>query len=143
MKKAQAAMEFLMTYGWAILGVMAAIGVLAYFGILSPQRNLPQTCVFQQGLVCADFKVESSSIQIIVQNGYSQRIDIYNVTVDGCDTAELSQRLGDMDKLLVNLTNCDNGLPEDMIKKDIVVSYSFVGSSLIKENVGEIVARVP
>lgn len=33
-KKSQAAMEFLMTYGWAILVVLAAIAALAYFGVL-------------------------------------------------------------------------------------------------------------
>ena len=30
-RKSQAAMEFLMTYGWAILVVLVAIGALAYF----------------------------------------------------------------------------------------------------------------
>lgn len=34
-KKGQAAMEFLMTYGWAILAAIIAIGVLAYFGVFS------------------------------------------------------------------------------------------------------------
>ena len=32
--KSQAAMEFLMTYSWAILVVLVAIGALAYFGVL-------------------------------------------------------------------------------------------------------------
>lgn len=32
-KKGQAAMEFLMTYGWAILVVLLAIGALAAFGV--------------------------------------------------------------------------------------------------------------
>lgn len=41
-KKGQMAMEFLMTYGWAILVVLFAIGMLAYFGVLSPQKLLPQ-----------------------------------------------------------------------------------------------------
>ncbi len=31
MKKGQGAMEFLMTYGWAILVVLVAIGALFYF----------------------------------------------------------------------------------------------------------------
>ena len=43
-KKGQAAMEFLMTYGWAILVVLVAIGALAYFGVLSPDRFLPERC---------------------------------------------------------------------------------------------------
>jgi len=45
-KRAQAAMEFLMTYGWAILVVLAAIGALAYFGVLSPGNLLPHKCEF-------------------------------------------------------------------------------------------------
>jgi len=43
MKKGQALMEFLMTYGWAILVVLVAIGALAYFGVLNPERFLPKT----------------------------------------------------------------------------------------------------
>ena len=31
--RAQAALEFLMTYGWAILVVLVSIGALAYFGV--------------------------------------------------------------------------------------------------------------
>jgi len=37
-KKGQAAMEFLMTYGWALLVVLIAIGALAFFGVLNPSR---------------------------------------------------------------------------------------------------------
>ena len=40
-KRGQAAMEFLMTYGWAILAAIIVIGVLAYFGVLSPDKFLP------------------------------------------------------------------------------------------------------
>ena len=54
MKKAQAAMEFIMTYGWAILVVLMAIGALAYFGVLSPARFLPETCTFPAGTDCVD-----------------------------------------------------------------------------------------
>ena len=34
MKKAQAIMEFLMTYGWAILIVLAGISALAYYEVI-------------------------------------------------------------------------------------------------------------
>jgi len=37
-------MEFLMTYGWAILVVLVVIGALAYFGVLSPATLLPEKC---------------------------------------------------------------------------------------------------
>ena len=33
-------MEFVLTYGWPLLIVLAAIGALAYFGVLSPDTLL-------------------------------------------------------------------------------------------------------
>lgn len=42
MKKGQAGIEFLMTYGWAILVVIAAIVALVYFGVLDPANLLPE-----------------------------------------------------------------------------------------------------
>ena len=53
-KKGQAAMEFLMTYGWAILVVLAAIGALAYFGVLSPDNLLPERTTFQAPISNSD-----------------------------------------------------------------------------------------
>ena len=49
-KKGQAALEFLMTYGWAILVVLIVIGALAYFGVLDPKRFLPEKCELGPGL---------------------------------------------------------------------------------------------
>ncbi|HLC46713.1 MAG TPA: hypothetical protein VJI75_03140 [Candidatus Nanoarchaeia archaeon] len=54
-KRAQAAMEFLLTYGWAILIVLVVIAALAYFGVLSPSKFLPEKCTFQPGILCKDF----------------------------------------------------------------------------------------
>jgi len=65
-KKAQAAMEFLMTYGWAILVVLAAIGALAYFGVLSPGNFLPPKCEFEAGLQCSETAVADNSAGTII-----------------------------------------------------------------------------
>ncbi|MCF7799124.1 hypothetical protein K9M74_04425 [Candidatus Woesearchaeota archaeon] len=53
-KRAQAAMEFLMTYGWAILVVLLAIAALAYFGVLSPENLLPERTTFGAPLANVD-----------------------------------------------------------------------------------------
>lgn len=45
-KKAQSALEFLMTYGWAFLIILIMIGALAYFGVLNPDRLLPDRTTF-------------------------------------------------------------------------------------------------
>ena len=40
-RKSQAALEFLTTYAWAFLIIIIMIGALAYFGVLSPSKLLP------------------------------------------------------------------------------------------------------
>ena len=42
-RKSQVALEFLMTYGWAILVILIMIGALAYFGVLSPCKFIPES----------------------------------------------------------------------------------------------------
>lgn len=69
MKKAQAAMEFLMTYGWAILVVLAAIGALAYFGVLSPDKLLPSKCTLSPGFDFGDCKASTVGLQLSLYNG--------------------------------------------------------------------------
>jgi len=53
-KRGQAALEFLTTYGWAFLVVLVVIGALAYFGVLNPSRFLPERCTFQSEFACTD-----------------------------------------------------------------------------------------
>jgi len=57
-KRGQAAMEFLMTYGWAILAAIIAIGVLAAFGVFSPQK-----LVGSAGLINAPFNMDAFIIE--------------------------------------------------------------------------------
>jgi len=59
-KKSQAAMEFLMTYGWAILVVLVAVSALAYFGVFDSKyvwKLLPKMCQLPTEIHCADFEL--------------------------------------------------------------------------------------
>lgn len=42
-KRGQAIIEFFLTYGWAILAAVIAIGVLAYFGVFSPGNQTEES----------------------------------------------------------------------------------------------------
>src|SRR3989344_6998129 len=70
-RKGQAAMEFLMTYGWAILVVLIVIGALAYFGVLNPQTLLPERCELQLGIRCKDHLISAATddIRLSIENG--------------------------------------------------------------------------
>jgi hypothetical protein len=84
MKKGQAAMEFLMTYGWAILVVIAAIAALAYFGVLSPANFLPERCTGEPGMDCIDkavFNEADNTTQFAFKNNLGYEITVTNVEV--------------------------------------------------------------
>lgn len=98
-KKGQAAMEFLMTYGWAILVVLAAIGALAYFGILSPDRWLPTKCTMAGGFSCVEHKVGLTSPQIYLrlQNNLGSDIltgAVFNITSSDCTITAITSSVG-------------------------------------------------
>ncbi len=75
-KKGQAAMEFLMTYGWAILVVLGAIAALAYFGVLSPQQFIPEKCTLPPGFGCLDQTGDTSGFQFVMTNGQGNPVEI-------------------------------------------------------------------
>ncbi len=59
--KAQAALEFLTTYGWAFLVILIMIGTLAYFGVLSPSKVLPNRCTFGAEFQCVDYQISATA----------------------------------------------------------------------------------
>ncbi len=48
-----------MTYGWALLVVLIAIGALAYLGVLNPTRFVPDKCTIGPGFSCIGWKVDA------------------------------------------------------------------------------------
>ena len=60
-RKAQAALEYLVTYGWGFLVILVVVGALAYFGLLSPSRYVPTKCEFGAQLECVDYKLQSAA----------------------------------------------------------------------------------
>lgn len=80
-KKAQAAMEFLMTYGWAILIVLVVIAALAYLGVLNPQSLVPEKCTFGTLNCLGAATTTAGNISIILTNTLSTNIVLKNLTI--------------------------------------------------------------
>ncbi|MBR9692199.1 hypothetical protein GOV06_05440 [Candidatus Woesearchaeota archaeon] len=140
-KKAQAAMEFLMTYGWALLVVLAAIGALAYFGVLSPERFLPEKCVLVPGVACLDFKVTTTNITLIISNSLGRDMTVTNVAAVNCSQA-FNQELKNGDQFEFTMTGCDNGEVDARFKGDIVIDYTSKDSGLEKTIRGSMSAKI-
>ncbi|MAF36381.1 hypothetical protein CL622_04655 [archaeon] len=54
-KKGQVAMEFLMTYGWAMIIIVVAVAALWYLGVFTPE--IPNTCSIGAPYSCSDVKI--------------------------------------------------------------------------------------
>lgn len=62
-------MEYLVTYGWAILAIVVIAGVLWYFGIFNPARFAGEKqCSGFNAYICQDFKVATDGTLTIVLN---------------------------------------------------------------------------
>ena len=139
-------MEFLMTYGWAILVVLVAIGALAYFGVLNPSRFLPSSCTIAPGIGCDDFKVDGTAgtVQLLLRNGMGN--DLTGVTVDVTEGTCAQATPGAWDDGTVlggatGITLSCTGISGSQFKGDVIVTYT--GSSGIDHTVtGSLTTRV-
>ncbi|MBS3141528.1 hypothetical protein J4405_05295 [Candidatus Woesearchaeota archaeon] len=57
-------MEYLMTYGWAILVVLIALGALFYLGVFNPKTN--NVCSASAPITCTDVKATGTSLILSV-----------------------------------------------------------------------------
>ncbi len=132
MNKAQAAMEFVMSYAWAIMIVLIAIGALAYFGVLNPSRYLPDACTLQPGLACLDFTYDKgiNELRLVIMNsmGFDMK-DVY-VRVPVCrgnfaffsdDGTTLNN-----DQKGTYYRTCSSTLPPGPIKANFTFSFNRV-----------------
>src|SRR3990167_6942831 len=154
--KGQAAMESLMTYGWAILVVLIAVGALAYFGLLSPDKFLSDRCVITpgSGIVCDDYtsSATSQNIRLNLGNALNEAISITgvdaNYTVGGVGGTcaalggAVSLPAGTSDNTLT-LSSCTqtSGNKGKKIKGDLAFTYT-VGGGLTRSTVGSVVITV-
>ncbi len=141
--RGQAAMEFLMTYGWAILVVLAAIGALAYFGVLSPSRFLPSSCTIAPGIGCDEFKVTPTTVQLLLRNGMGNDLTSATIAIATCTTSSATtwtdgSVLGGTSG--TTLSGCSNGAVGSRYKQNTNVTYTLNGVSHTKT--GQIVTLV-
>jgi len=139
--KAQAAMEFLMTYGWAILVVLAAIAALAYFGVLSPSKFLPEKCLLETGFTCISSKIEAQDSTIVFTNSLGRSVTINQIDIGGCSSS-FADTLVSGDQKTFILSGCSNGVSKEIFKGDVVIKYTERDTNLSKTAYGQIATKI-
>lgn len=143
-KKAQASMEFLMTYGWALLVVLLAIGALTYFnsGITKQSSEI---CSLSAGFGCSEFKINTNAITIVLRNGLGKDINsgaIVQVTDSSGTSCQSSPTTstwvdGASQNFILNQGFC-NYSPNKKFNGNIQIIYSAVSSSLSRTSTGKL-----
>ena len=143
-RKGQAAMEFLMTYGWAILVVLAAIGALAYFGVLSPDRFLPEKCTLPSGVACLDFRYTGTAIEMSIQNGAGFDMSGVGISVNGtgCNAADTTSptTLTNGQTITYSVT-CSPA--KGKFKGDVFMTYTNQQTGMTHLKQGEVIVKIP
>ncbi|MEM4295862.1 MAG: hypothetical protein QXI89_00645 [Candidatus Anstonellales archaeon] len=84
----QAAVEYLMTYGWAIAALVIIIAILAFYST-SFSPTIPEQCIFPKQVICNGFFVSAKktgsgieeNIIINLTNNFGHKINITNITI--------------------------------------------------------------
>jgi len=80
-KRGQVFLEFLFTYGWAIMAVLISLGSLTYFGVINP-KNFPELCLMDSGISCDDFVVyDDGNIILELTNHLGQTLNNVQVSL--------------------------------------------------------------
>lgn len=153
--KAQSASEFLVTYGWALVIMLAVISVLFYLGFFSPKTVAPSSCVFPAGFSCQGYKIEGSpgnegKLTLILSQNMGHTLSITGINCTEEDSASsfepVNTRMYDGDSLNITATcyKLDGSTPatDEYYKGTIFLSYLDEDTNMGHSAIGEIAYRV-
>ena len=154
-KRGQAALEFLMTYGWAIFVVLAILGVLSYTGVLSLNNLLPDVCTAAAGIYCEDMKsvhVNDNEVMISIRNQLGQEINLTDSstlvseacnlagvtaeteTVPETDLSSDDVKVANGKKATLRIT-CDSSIVADRLRMEFNLQYKNIATGIAHNHV--------
>lgn len=128
-RKGQAALEFLTTYGWAILVIAIVLVALGWLGVFRVAGDVPDRCAFQQTVACSAAKVSlvQSSMRLaplVLENRGSLALIITGIscTNNAEKGASLSTTFGTPKRL-------EPGQKMDVVGSTLVICHDYFGGS--------------
>ncbi len=145
-------MEFIMTYGWAILAVSIAISALVYFGVFSPPSFGLEQCSFPAELTCIGKPLPDATtgeLTFVVTNSVGSTMSIDDITgagdcdsplgftVDGDATVPQNITHGDQARIMIDCGTIDEG----PFSAQITIEYTNLFNALSYPATGSIQAN--
>lgn len=135
--KGQAALEYMITYGWAFIGILAAVGIMMYFGLLNPDRYTSTSCEFSPQLSCEDYLLtDGGTLSFRFTNNFDDDITITSATVNGnpIDIPDVNSQRGDVTRVDIPLGNTYD--PGDKEKLTVLITIQRQTNALEAYNIG-------
>ncbi len=146
--KGQAAMEFLMTYGWAILAAIIAIGVLAYFGVFSPGKYVSGSAIVTAPFYINAWNVQANTgsgspgVVLELRNNGGEDFTLQSINVTGCGINGTSLSVS-TSSITTMVIPCSSALTVgNTFKGDIVINYRKSGSLVDLTSTGTIAEKI-
>lgn len=153
MKKiAQAALEFILVYGWAILIILIVVSVIAYFGFFNINTFLPNVCDFPAGFECIDWSISGSDniIELAMRNKLGASVSIADVEFmdqeNGCtginniyvDNIPVPQTVANNALFRLKI-NCTGGLVSGKrFRANPMINYTYLATGTIHGSSGSL-----
>jgi hypothetical protein len=125
MRKGQSALEYLVTYGWAILAIVIVAAVLLYFGFFNPSKwSASKQCEGFASFTCEDYSANTTSTSVVLGNNVSRSITISNATCSPASlgptarmtcTAAVGGNVGDQVNIQIDYVDSKSGLSHSEI----------------------------
>ena len=145
--KGQSALEYLVTYGWAILAIVIIAVLLFYFGIFNPSTwvSSENRLTGMSGFSATDVKVTSSRIQIQLANEKGNRVNVTNFTYKGVGTIEPTNgvTIGPGSSAQVNITGVAPGQVGDAVNgEQVTLTYTDMATGIQHTLTGALSGKV-
>lgn len=140
MRKAQVAMEFLMTYGWALLIILISIAAISYYGITHPEKFAPDSCTLPPGLTCLSHRVQTTEVLLVLQNNFGEDITMGSISLEGCSRT-FNTAMINGGKSNFTVTSCTNGAVGKRYKTSVAMTYTDE-EGVSHQKSGELISKV-
>ncbi len=91
--RSQSALEYMMTYGWAILVIVIVAGVLYSLGIFSPSSSLAATITGFSSLSVTGGCIQGGALYLVVTPGVGYPINITKINVTSSTNVQTSTNM--------------------------------------------------
>ena len=128
MKKGQGAMEYLMTYGWALLVIVIVGAALFALGVLNPATYQQKRCTGFQYFTWTDHQLTTGTLSLALRNR-EHKITINNITVEGATdtnpTVLPSGTINENANMTITTNTVPSGLTSGNTYSDLKVKINY------------------